>query len=189
MKDHSIFVDQARYATSIVEKYLDKVTVKASTKFYMNTLKPDIIFNKADAYISDEQVEKLTREFNVHYIACIESLIYSLPTRLDLSFAVHKLAKFSSNPGKVHSEGLVHLLRYIRDNTTLVLKYYADTNDAPVSDLLIQASIKTENKLMDFSDYSWQYCPYTGRSIGAYIIFYQGGTIDHGTHVPRPVAQ
>ena len=25
--------------------------------------------------------------------------------------------------------------------------------------------------------------------IGAYIIFYQGGPIDHGTHVPGPVAQ
>ena len=40
-----------------------------------------------------------------------------------------------------------------------------------------------------FSDSSYQECPYTGRSTGAYIIFYQGGTIDHVTHVPGPVAQ
>ena len=32
-KDHSISVDQARYATSIVEKYLDPATVKVSTQF------------------------------------------------------------------------------------------------------------------------------------------------------------
>ena len=49
---------------------------------------------------------------------------------MDLSFAVHKLAKFSENPGKIHFEVLVHLLRYIRDNKTLGLKYYADLNDA-----------------------------------------------------------
>ena len=55
---------------------------------------------------------------------------------MDLSFAVHKLAKVSANPGKVHFEGLVHLLRYIRDNKTLDLKYYSDMNDAPVTDLL-----------------------------------------------------
>ena len=42
---------------------------------------------------------------------------------------------------------------------------------------------------MAFSDSSWQYCPDTGRSIEAYIIYYQGGPIDHGTHVPGPVAQ
>ena len=46
-----------------------------------------------------------------------------------LSFVLHMLEKVSSNPGKVHFEGLVHLLRYIRDNKNLGLKYYADIND------------------------------------------------------------
>ena len=102
---------------------------------------------------------------------------------------MQKLAKFSSNPGKVHFEGLVHLLMCIRDNKTLGSKYYADMNDAPVSDLLRQASIKTENQLMDLSDSSFRYCSDNGRSIGAYIICYQGGKTDHGTHVPGPVSQ
>ena len=55
---------------------------------------------------------------------------------------------------------------------------------APLSYLLTQASIKTGNKFMDFSDYIWQYFSYTGRSTGAYNIFYQGGPIDHRTHDP-----
>ena len=131
----------------------------------------------------------MNRVFNIHYRDFIGSLIYLLSTRLDLSFAVHKLAKFSANPGKVNFEGLLHILRYIRENKTLGLKYYADMNDAPVTDLLRQAIIKTDNHLMDFSDSSWQDCPDTGRSTGAYIIFYQCGTIDHGTHVPGPVDQ
>ena len=108
---------------------------------------------------------------------------------MDLSFAVHKLSKFSDNPGKVQFEGLVHLLRYIRDNKTLGLKYYADLNDAPVTGLLRQSNIKTKNHLMAFSDSSWQDFPDTRRSTGAYIIFYQCGTIDHVAHVPGPVAQ
>ena len=69
------------------------------------------------------------------------------------------------------------------------LKYYADMNYAPVTDQLIQAIIKTENHLMDFSYSSWQDFPDTGRSTVSYIIFYQGGKIDDGTHVPGPVAQ
>ena len=64
----------------------------------------------------------MTRDHNIHYRACIGSLIYPFYTIVDLSFAVHKLAKFSANPGKVQFEGLVHLLRYIRDNKTLGLK-------------------------------------------------------------------
>ena len=106
-----------------------------------------------------------------------------------MSFVVHKLSKFQSNPGKVHFEELVHLFRYIRYNTTLGLKYYTDMKDAPLSDLLRQSSIKTENQLMDFSDSSWKYCTETVINTGPYIIFYQGGTIDHGTHVTGPVAQ
>ena len=73
---------------------------------------------------------------------------------MDLSFSVNKLAKFSANPGMVHFEVLIHLLRYIRDNKTLGLKYYADLNDAPITDLLRQANIKTKNRLMAFSDSS-----------------------------------
>ena len=69
------------------------------------------------------------------------------------------------------------------------LKYYAGLNDAPVTDISRQANIKTKNHLMVFSDSSWQDFPDTGRSTGVYIIFYQGGPIDHGTHVPGPVAQ
>ena len=78
---------------------------------------------------------------------------------------------------------------YIRENKTLGLKYYANINDAPVSDILRQASTKTENSLMAFYDSSWQDFPETCIITGAYIIFYQVGPIDHGTHVPVPVSQ
>ena len=76
MKDHSISVYQAKYATYIFEKYLDTATVKTGTKLYKTTLTSYMIFTKDDAYTSDEKVEKLTRELNIHYRACIGSLIH-----------------------------------------------------------------------------------------------------------------
>ena len=60
------------------------------------------------------------------------------------------------------------------------LKYYADMKYAPLSDLLMQASIKTEKQLMVLYDSSWNDFTDTGRSSGAYIIFYQGEPIDNG---------
>ena len=80
LKDNSISVDQARYATSIFAKYLYTATVKVSTKFYKTTLSADMIFTKEDVYTSDEEVQKLTREYNIHYRSCIGSLIYLLST-------------------------------------------------------------------------------------------------------------
>ena len=54
-------MDQARYATSIVAKYLDTAIVKVRNKFYNTTLLADMIFTKEDVSTSDEQIEKLTR--------------------------------------------------------------------------------------------------------------------------------
>ena len=71
------------------------------------------------------------------------------------------------------------------------LKYYADLNDAPVTDLLRQANIKTKNHLMNFSDSSWQDCPDTERITGAYIIYINMGqlTMAHmfQDQLPNPV--
>ena len=61
MKGHSISVDQARYATSIVAKYLYNSTVKTSKRFYNTNLPYDMIFTKYYASTSDDQVDKLTR--------------------------------------------------------------------------------------------------------------------------------
>ena len=95
IKDQSISVDQDIYDNSIVAKYLYNATVSTSTKFYKTTFPSDMIFTKAYAYTSDEKVENLNREFNIHYRACIRSLIYFLFTRVYLSFSVRKIAQFS----------------------------------------------------------------------------------------------
>ena len=59
-------MDQARYATSIIAKYLDTSKVKVSNKFYKTTLPADMLFTKEDVSTSDEQVERFTREYNIH---------------------------------------------------------------------------------------------------------------------------
>ena len=116
-------------------------------------------------------------------------LIHILSTRVELFFSIQNLENFSSNPGKVHFEGLVHLFRYIGDINNLGLKYVTKIQDAPIYVLLIQASINTENQLIVFYDSKWKYCLDTDRSTGAYIVFYQGGPINHCTHVLGPVAK
>ena len=79
MKNHSIYIDQNRHATSIVAKYLDTTTVNVSTiNIHETTLPADIVFTEEDVSTSDEQVEKLNKEFNIHYRACIGSLSHQV---------------------------------------------------------------------------------------------------------------
>ena len=111
----------------------------------------------------------MSREYKIHYRACVGSLFYLLSTRMDLCFAVKNLEKFSSNTGKLHLEGLVNLLRYIRDNKNWGLEYYAKIEYATLYDLLIQDVIKTENQLMVFYEPIWQECTDNGRSTGEFF--------------------
>ena len=73
MKEHYISVDKARYAIYIVAEYLDTATVYASKNVYNTTFPYNMIFTKYDASTSDDQVDKLTRELNIHYRAFIVS--------------------------------------------------------------------------------------------------------------------
>ena len=98
------------YDTSIVEIYLETATIKENSKFHKTTLPHDMILTNEYSSISDEQVEVLSREYKIHYRACVESLICLLSTRMDFCFTVHKVEKFSSNPSKVTFESLVQLL-------------------------------------------------------------------------------
>ena len=84
IKYHSISVDQAGYATYVVVKYINTVIIKENSKFHETTLPHYMIFTKEDASTSDEQVGVLFREYNIHYRACVVSLIYILSTRVDL---------------------------------------------------------------------------------------------------------
>ena len=62
LKDHSISVDQARYATYIVAKYLDTTKVKVSNKFYKTTIPDDMIFtNTVTSQRSEERREQTVR--------------------------------------------------------------------------------------------------------------------------------
>ena len=94
MKEQYISVDQSRYSTSVVDKYMDTAKVNTSKNIYKNTFPSDMIFTKSNVSTSDEQVDNLTREFKIHYRDFIGSLIYLLFTRVYFNFAVQKLASF-----------------------------------------------------------------------------------------------
>ena len=64
-------------------------------------------------------------------------------TRVDSCFTVHKLAWFSSNPGKLNFGGMENCWYILETTGTWDKKYYDKIKDTPLSELLRQARIKT----------------------------------------------
>jgi hypothetical protein len=78
-------------------------------------------------------------------------------------------------------EALLNLLRYLRDNMNLGLRFYSDINTSPVTRLLSSNRIPLDNPLIAFSDSSWNDDIDTGRSTGCFMIIYMGGVEEHSS--------
>jgi len=109
-------------------------------------------------------------------------------TRTDIIYAVNKLAKFTRKPGKLHFEAIVHLLRYLRDNSLYGVRFYSNIADAPIYQMLLNQKIEEKHPFFWFTDSSWNDDPDHGRSTGCFIITYMGGIVDHSSNVPDPMA-
>ena len=184
----NITVDQSRYCTSVVKRYLEKAGCKNVTRFHNTPLPSDFVPTADDNSKDDETAAKLQEEYNIDFASCIGSLIYLALTRTDIIYAVNKLAKFTRQPGEKHMLALVHLLRYLRDNTFLGLCFYSDFTTSPVYCLLKKNNLPLESLFFTFSDSSWNDDVDHGRSTGCFLIFYMGGVVDHSSNLPDPVA-
>jgi hypothetical protein len=90
--------------------------------------------------------------------------------------------------GKIHFQALIHLLRYLRDNSLYGVRFYSHISDAPIYQMLLSHSIEERHHFFGFTDSSWNDDPDHGRSTGCFIITYMGGIVDHSSNVPDPVA-
>ena len=130
-KNGDITLDQSRYCSHILERYLQGKKYDSNRK-RDTPLPPSIKLSKTWS-TEKKGIEKFEE---LDYRAYIGSLIYlATGTRYHIMFAVTKLAKFVSDPGVTHYATLVWLLQYIKGNSNHALKYYNDYSHSPVFNL------------------------------------------------------
>ena len=187
-KNYNITIDQDRYVQSILRRFLDQVKTSESKRFHHTPLPSTFKATKTDLAQSEEESITVQEEFNIDFAACVGCLIYLSYTRPDIIFAVNKMAKFTRKPGRYHLECIVHVLRYLRDNSNYGIKYYHKKEESPLYSLLKTNNIDTSQELIMFTDSSWQDEIDTSKSTGCYMIMFQGGVVDHSSNIPDPIA-
>lgn len=66
-------------------------------------------------------------DFNFNYRSVTGKVNYlAQTTRPDIMFAVHQIAKFSSDPRKEHGEAIIYLVRYLKKTRDLGLRFKPD---------------------------------------------------------------
>lgn len=100
----------------------------------------------------------------VPYLEAIGSLMYlMLGTRPDLAYAIGKLSRFGSNPGKKHWQGVKRVLRYLKGTLDHSIVLGGIYTGLPI--------------LSAYSDSSFQDCPDTSRSTSGYVFYLGNGPI------------
>ncbi len=129
-------------------------------------------------YSKDEETAKTLQEkYGIDFASCIGALLCLSYTRPDITDAVVKFAKYIRCPGVTHMETLLHLLRYLRDNMYLGLKFYSNITMSPITGLLSSNGISLDNPLCTFTDSSWNDDTDTCR----------GGVVEQSSNMPDPV--
>jgi hypothetical protein len=188
---HSNFdvtIDQSRYCLSLVKKYLDSAGCKNNSRYHATPLPIDFVPTSEDNSKSEEDMLKLQSEFKLDFASCVGALIYLALTRVDISHAVNKLAKYTRLPGDNHYHALFHVLRYLRDHPYYGITFYGELSDAPIYKMLKSIDLETKAPFLMMSDSSWNDDVDTGRSTGMFEGFYQGGCVDHSSNMPDPIA-
>jgi hypothetical protein len=171
---YNITLDQSRYCLSLVKRFLDTAGCKKVAQFHSSPLPATFILNSADNLTDLAQVGLLQEHYNIDYASCIGALIYLFQTRSDIMFG--KLAKYSKKPSEVHVQALIHLLRYLQDNSYLGVKFYSDITKSPVYNIHLKTkNLDTTQVMFVFFDSSWNDDIDSGHSTSCYLIYYMGG--------------
>jgi hypothetical protein len=150
-----ITLDQEQYIESILSRF-----GFSNCKAVQTPMNPKEVLSKDDCPKSPEEVEEMT---DIPYQEAIGCLMYlSQCTRPDITFAVNKLSRFSSNPGPKHWQGVKHVFRYLRGTSNHQLKY---------------SKSDTVSDITGFVDADWGSEIEDRKSTTGFVFMSQGGAI------------
>ena len=86
---------------------------KEEKEKYSSPLPKTFVASKQDCSKDLVDIQTLEDEFGFQYSSAIGMLIFLLNTAAALYFAIQKLARFNTLPGKKHYKALIRLLHHI----------------------------------------------------------------------------
>jgi hypothetical protein len=118
--DFSITLDQSRHAALTCTRFTPTLPIATiadeDRERHRSVLPFGFIAKKKDLATDMLEVKRLEDEHGFKHASVIGMLIFSMNTFTSVHFAIRKLAKFMTRPGRLHHAATAHLLRHLRCN-------------------------------------------------------------------------
>ena len=176
-----ITICQKKYLQTTLQKFLPENATPISTP-----CDPTIILSTNHCPTTAADIKFMEQ---IPYRSAVGSLLWlSLGSRPDIAYAVSQVAKFSSNPGRIHWDAIIRILRYLKGTTHLGLQYKCNTGRTPtriitdISTTISEPLPKSTSTITDvlpeaFSDADYARDTDTRRSVTGFIFFLGGAPI------------
>lgn len=167
-KNRTTWLSQRQYIIDLLERF-----GMANCAPVQTPMNPGLLLSKTDGPQTDEERREME---NVPYLEAVGAINYlAVGTRPDISYAVHRLARFNQNPGKRHWEAVKHLLRYLQGTKDLKLTYAPDP---------FATSLFTTYCDSDFAGDRD-----SGRSTNGYLVKMGTGAVSWASKLQGPIAK
>ncbi|KAM2891373.1 hypothetical protein COP2_009680 [Malus domestica] len=161
-----ILVHQSNYTQKVFRHFNEDTSKPSSTPMVIRTLDA-----KQDPFRPNEDEEEIL-EPEVPYLSAIEALLYLAQcTRLDISFAVNLLARYSNEPTHRYWNGVKEIFCYLKGTTDLGLFY---TRKSP--NVAIPYGPQIDSRLVGYAYAGYLFDPHRARSQTGYV-FTVGDTV------------
>ncbi len=165
--NRTLFIDQ----TAFIDRMLKDLGIEKckSTKVIMNS-GTEMVINR---YISEDY--KATKKEIQGYQLLVSTVVWlACMTRLDISFAVRKYSRYSSNPTPSHEVALKIIVRYLKESKELSPRYGARLKNI-------------YGKSLGYTDALYRNCLDTSCSTSAYIYLFWNGPVSWSNKLQKTV--
>lgn len=159
---NTIYLDQKKYLLTVLDRF-DMSNCNAVSTPMETGLKLE---KRKDIASASE------RQRYQQIIGCLEYA--AIATRPDLTFAVHRLAQFASNPDKSHFSAAKRVLRYLKGSINYSLVFHGNQKDT--------------FQLVGYTDADWASNTYDRKSIGGYCFYLNHCLISHMSKKQKTIA-
>lgn len=160
--NRTIFLDQQKYIRVILQRFQMQNCNAVSTP-----METGLKLTKRDDPASADEIWQYQR-----LIGCLEYA--ACATRPDITFAVHSLAQYASNPHPNHSNAAKRILRYLKGSESFHLIFRGAATD--------------KFTLHGFSDADWAGSTTDRKSVGGHCFYLNDSLISHMSKKQRTVA-